>query len=277
MKEEIIRSIQTFVATSPQNRLAIAEIPFFGEPLVRVASAEDKLFYEYKDIIGPEHLTPREVFEREFGKDTFNGGSVLSVVLPISEPIRKSNRPQRDFASKEWALLRAFGDEVFMHSLGVFIASVFEQKGYRAFSPSHSVHFSISRAANGPASNWSERHIAYVAGHGAFSLNDGFITERGTAIRLVSVVTNAVLAPDIRSVQHHNEYCLFCSKGKCGACIKRCPVGAITKDGHDKIKCYQFVYGEESRQRAVAFGGNYKTGSGCGLCQTKVPCEYAIP
>ena len=33
-------------------------------------------------------------------------------------------------------------------------------------------------------SNWSERHIAYAAGLGTFSLSDGFIIERGIAHRL---------------------------------------------------------------------------------------------
>jgi epoxyqueuosine reductase len=63
----------------------------------------------------------------------------------------------------------------------------------------------------------------------------------------------------------------------CGACIARCPVHAISKNGHDKIKCWQYVYGEESKKRAVAYGGFEKAGSGCGLCQTKVPCESKNP
>lgn len=97
------------------------------------------------------------------------------------------------------------------------------------------------------------------------------------AVRLISLVTDAVMTPDKKAVEVYNENCLFCSKGSCGTCIKRCPVGAITMDGHDKRKCYAFVYGEEARQRAVVYGGKYKFGTGCGLCQTGVPCEFSIP
>jgi ferredoxin len=46
---------------------------------------------------------------------------------------------------------------------------------------------------------------------------------------------------------------LLFSKGICGACIKRCPVNAISKDGHDKVKCFQ-VYGEESSKLVQSYG-----------------------
>jgi epoxyqueuosine reductase QueG len=195
----------------------------------------------------------------------------------VSEIIRKSNRVQQEFASKEWALLRSFGDEFFLRSLTDHIITLLQQQGLRALAPSKLENFKITRTETDPTSNWSERHVAYAAGQGSFSLNDGFITEKGMAVRLISLVTDAVMTPDKKAVKVYNENCLFCSKGSCGACIKRCPVGAITKDGHDKKKCYAFVYGEEARQRAVAWGGEYKFSSGYGLCQTKVPCEFKKP
>jgi Uncharacterized Fe-S protein len=277
MKNLIIDSISHFVAKSEHNRIVNVDLPYYDQPLVRFAGTDDPLFEDYKQIIGSFHLTPREAFEMEFGKGSFRAGTVISIVLPVSEIIRKSNRVQKEFGSKEWALLRTFGDEFFLHSLSSHIISLLHQQGFQALAPSKSDFFKITRTETGPISNWSERHVAYVAGQGSFSLNDGFITDKGMAIRLASVVTNAVIETDERTVRHYNENCLFCSKGSCGACIKRCPVGAITKNGHDKNKCLAFVYGEEARQRAVAYGGEYKFSSGCGLCQTKVPCEFARP
>lgn len=277
MKDQIIDSIRNFVAESPGNRVVDTNDRYYGEPLVRFATAGDQQFKEYKDIIGQFHLTPQEAFELEFGEGSFKGGTVISVVLPVSEAIRKSNRVKKDYASPEWALLRTFGDEVFINQLVDSTVSHIQKQGFRALSPSRSGSFKISNTETGATSNWSERHIAYVAGQGSFSLNDGFITEKGMAVRLISLVTDAVMTPDKKAVKVYNENCLSCSKGSCGACIKRCPVGAITKDGHDKKKCYAFVYGEEARQRAVSYGGEYKFSTGCGLCQTGVPCEFSIP
>ena len=277
MKDQIIDSIRDFVAESPSNKLAGTNNFYFDEPLVRFADASDQLFKEYKDIIGQFHLTPQEAFDLEFGEGSFKVGTVISVVLPVGEAIRKSNRVKKDYASSEWALLRTFGDEVFINQLVSSTVSYIQQQGFRALSPGRSKSFKVASTETGATSNWSERHIAYVAGQGSFSLNDGFITEKGMAVRLISLVTGAVITPDKKEVKMYNENCLFCSKGSCGACIKRCPVGAITKDGHDKRKCYAFVYGEEARQRAVVWGGEYKFSSGCGLCQTGVPCEFNIP
>ncbi|WP_321331342.1 hypothetical protein [uncultured Bacteroides sp.] len=277
MKNLIIDSINNFVFESKHNRILTTDTPYFEKPLVKFAVARDSLFEEYKQIIGPFHQTPHEAFEMEFGEGSFHTGTVISIVLPVSEIIRKSNRSQKDFSSIEWALLRTFGDEFFIHLLTEHIITLLKQQGFRALAPSQSKNFKTTRTDAGPTSNWSERHIAYVAGQGSFSLNDGFITERGMAVRMTSIVTDAILDADKRTVKHHTENCLFCSKGSCGACIKRCPAGAISKDGHDKNKCFAFVYSEEARQRAVALGGEYKFSAGCGLCQTKVPCEFNNP
>lgn len=278
MKNRIIESINNFVSESEYNKMSSTDISYYEKPIVKFAAANDSLFKEYKQIIGSFHFTPEEAFEMEFGKGSFHEGTVISVVLPISEAIRKSNRVQKEFASKEWALLRTFGDEFFIDSLSNHIVNLLKNSGFKSLDPSRSEQFKIfAKTEVGIASNWSERHVAYVAGQGSFSLNDGFITEKGMAVRMMSVVTNAILPTDVRIAKHHTENCLYCNNGTCGACIKRCPAGAITKEGHDKYKCYAFTYSEEGRQRAVAWGGEYQYGSGCGLCQTKVLCEFNNP
>jgi len=149
--------------------------------------------------------------------------------------------------------------------------------GYRTVAPQFAEWFKIKASISNISSNWSERHLAYAAGLGTFGLNDGFITEKGIAIRLISFVTELKLAPDVRETKNHLENCLYYSKGICGVCIKRCPVNAISKNGHDKIKCWKRCYGKKSRKLAESYGGIAKAGSGCGLCQTKVPCESRNP
>lgn len=52
--------------------------------------------------------------------------------------------------------------------------------------------------------------------------------------------------------------------------ITRCPVGAISRAGHDKERCGGYVYGPQIEELAKRYGVAI---TGCGLCQTKVPCE----
>ena len=136
----------------------------------------------------------------------------------------------------------------------------------------------MGSADNGPFSNWSERHIAYAAGQGTFSLSDGFITERGIAHRCGSVVTTAELPPDARTATGPFANCLYYADGSCGNCIERCPAGAISEKGHDKIKCGAYLHdiGYDPQQFANGYDLE-RSVAGCGLCQTKVPCEGRNP
>lgn len=277
MKEEIISAIERYVTKNGNNWSEVINDYWFEKPITQFASADDPLFAEYKKIIGEYHLTPKEVFELAFGQGSYHGGTVISVVLPINERIRKSNGRQTDWPSREWALLRTY-QVAFFKDLTDFIVKILSEKGYKAVSPYHSPWFKmINEPDSGPASNWSERHIAYAAGLGTFSLNDAFITEKGIAVKLVSVVTELKIQPDKRTAKHYQGNCLYCSQDVCGACIKRCPVNAITKQGHNKIVCYKYAYGEEAKNVSESYGGNREVGAGCGLCQTSVPCEDRNP
>lgn len=275
--EELVRNqVKKYVAEGENNWISEIGERCFEEPIVQFASAEDPLFKEYKKIIGAYHLTPQEAFELSFGAGSYQGGTVISVVLPINEKIRQSNGKQTTWPSKEWALLRT-SEVKYFTDVAEFLIDLLQLKGYRSVAPYHSELFKVVNEPKGPSSNWSERHIAYAAGLGTFSINDAFITEKGIAVKLLSVVTELKLTPDRREAKTHTGNCLLCSKGTCGACIKRCPVNAISAEGHDKIKCYQYTYGEEAKKLAESYGGNREVGAGCGLCQTNVPCQSRNP
>ena len=131
--------------------------------------------------------------------------------------------------------------------------------GYTAIVPAQDPRFSISVRR----SNWSERHVAFIAGLGTISLNRSIITRLGSAGRLGSVVTNLELDATPRYYETIEENC-----NHCGACISRCPAQAIDAAGKDHALCDAYL--ESTRQR---FAPRY----GCGKCQTAVPCERAIP
>jgi epoxyqueuosine reductase QueG len=92
------------------------------------------------------------------------------------------------------------------------------------------------------------------------------------------VVTDVALPPTPRSFGDHHGACLFYHGEMCGRCIGRCPAGAISAQGHDKKKCSDYLnFGRQivkERGQERDYIGHYP---GCGLCQTKVPCEDRIP
>jgi ferredoxin len=278
-------TIKEYVATSPSNRLAsFSNTPIFDEPLVGFADGDDALFQDYKVIIGDFHLTPREalarhVQEKESGSTREPAKvSVISWVLPSTLETRLSLRRESVVPSLRWNHTRWHGQD-FIYELAGYVVSLLEELGHQATAPERASFYEIRGLPNGLASNWSQRHIAYAAGLGTFSLSDGFITPRGIALRCGSVVCDVALPPSPREYQNHLANCLFYRDESCRRCIERCPVDAITEEGHDKKKCEEFVLREQAvilkeLGREEGYIGAYL---GCGLCQTKVPCESRIP
>jgi len=265
--EELVRSeIIRFIAEHPGNHLPDSDSPYLEEPLVGFASAGDRIFLDYRQIIGPFHLLPGELLS--------GAASVVSWILPVSRAVRESNRTQTDLPSREWALTRTHGETV-NGDLRRHLVAWLEEQGHLSVAPQYSPLWQeFSTTPAGIASRWSERHAAYVAGLGTFSLSDGFITARGIAHRCGSVITTLALTPTPRKFSHHYSNCLHYHDGSCGACIARCPVGAITRKGHDKAGCRELVYGTAPEKLSHRYGVPQ---TGCGLCQTKVPCEAVIP
>jgi len=271
----IARVIAKFVKENPANRRKVGRGKFWDKPLVGFASGNDPLFKQYKKIIGKFHHTPLEIFGLTFGqKEKPQNLSVISWVLPASEGIRKSNRKETKYPSRLWAHARDFGEQ-FNVKLRDHLVEVLKKEGYQAVAPMNSPHWKRVRSPRvGFASSWSERHAAYVCGLGTFGLSDGFITPKGKAMRVGSVVTNLPLKPSAKKYPHHRANCLYFFNRTCKVCAARCPAGAITAKGHDKDKCYEYSYNTIGPSKRAEYGVKI---TGCGLCQTRVPCESEIP
>jgi epoxyqueuosine reductase len=276
--------IKNFVKENEKNRRTPLDYGFYwDEPLVGFASGSDPLFHEYKTIIGPFHLTPREIIMsalKEKGRGLFLSEmeqiSVISWILPASEDIRKSNRKEDRFPSKLWAYTKNSG-EACNNALRNHVAGFLKDLGHVAVAPVLLPTFQHLRDEKvGWASHWSERHIAYACGLGTFSLNDGLITPKGMAMRIGSVVTLLKLTPSEKKYRHYKENCLHFRNEKCGKCILRCPAGAITEKGHDKDRCQKYISSELLKMKHLEYGLQNPSLS-CGLCQTGVPCEFEIP
>jgi epoxyqueuosine reductase len=282
------KAIRDYVASSSYNRLpAFGNDPIFDEPLVGFADGDDAIFQKFKSqrIIGDFHLTPREVLEKHIQQTKSGTGkmpaniSVISYILPITYKTRLSLRKETQVVSVRWNHTRWQGQEL-INKLSQHLVSLLENLGCRAIAPDQSDFFKRTELPTGLISNWSQRHIAYAAGLGTFSLNDGFITPKGLAMRCGSVVCDVVLTPTPRSYETHLANCLFHRGSSCQRCVKRCPAGAISQKGHDKKKCKDFIDNKQVKllkKLGREKEGYIGLGLSCGLCQTKVPCEARIP
>jgi len=276
----IKQQIKEFVRINPANRLSFMNsYAMWAEPVVRFADGDDPIFTGYKNIISPDHLTPREALAKAYDKnpeDMPERLSVISWVLPIADETRRSNRTQVDVPSRLWSHTRWYGEKS-NEELRTYVIGLLTKMGYIAVAPTLQPYFQLNANEKGLYSNWSERHIAYAAGHGTFSLSDGFITECGVAHRCGSAVTSLILPPSQRTAKGPYSNCLFYLGINCRACIDRCPAGAITENGHDKNKCQQYLTGIGYSDALKDGYNNDNSIVGCGLCQTRVPCEFQNP
>lgn len=240
----------------------------FDEPLIGFGSADDKLFQEYKNlsIIGPWHKAPREWLD--------DANTVVSFFLPFTEKVKSDNRKCNDGPAAAWLHARIEGQS-FIAEFMRRVKEWLDSQGTVSCVPALDSRFHTIMGGDGNvdypgcdkntySSNWSERHVAYVCGLGTFGLSKGIITQKGMAGRFGSVIIDTVMSCDTRPYKGVYDYCT-----QCGACIKRCPVHAISfENGKDHTICGPWV-----SQTKQLYAPRY----GCGLCQTRVPCESGIP
>jgi epoxyqueuosine reductase QueG len=276
MAEMIEDEIKRFVRESPLNRMPDdANQPIFEDPLVGFADGNDPLFTEFKKIIGPNHLTPIEALVKAYNKQPEDGGklvSVISWVLPVAKNVRESNREETAIPSRYWAYTKWYGEK-FNDALRKHVVDMMTIRAYLTVAPAIQPYFKTEANAQGRFSNWSERHVAYAAGQGTFSLSDGFITDKGIAHRCGSIVVDVKIPASPRTARTPFSNCLYYVNKSCKVCISRCPAGAITESGHDKNKCKNYM---DIDLKHIEKDFNIGT-CACGLCQTKVPCEFHNP
>ena len=210
-----------------------AGLVMFERPLFGVSAADDPVWETFRlpDVIGDNFLPPEEWLP--------GARSVLSFYLPFSERVRASNRGDPENTSPEWLHARIEG-QTFINAYTERIRAYFEGRGGKACVPALDPRFAV-RTTPLPegdpkgvhiASNWSERHVAYASGLGTFCLTRGLISKKGVAGRYGSVIVTEAIEPDARPYTGVYEWC-----ARCGACVARCPAGAMSPEGgKDQIR-----------------------------------------
>ncbi len=243
-------------------------IAMYDEPLIGYAHAQDALFEE---IANHERFYPLYKKPCEWLP---SAQTVISIFFPYSMEVKISNRNHPEPSAL--CLHSRIEGQKMIGKITQALVHYLVENSHQAVAPLLDERF---MALNAPHKlnekqkqyaplvftlNWSERHCAYVAGLGTFSLSKGIITAKGMAGRLTSVITDCRIAPTVRNYTSYDEYCI-----KCGACIPKCPVQAISMEqGKNHDICSEYL--DQMLEK-------YKPRYGCGKCQLAVPCEGANP
>lgn len=253
--------------------LGLPDEPMWEKPLIGVAAGDDPYYAFLKEHIGEFHWSPAEAFALKYGdKPDASKLRVISMVFPQTKATRDMQAKADIFPCDRWVVSRGEWEGL-MREFSPQLEQEFEARGMRAASIDCIKEFSRHDSPTlGVASNWSHRHTAYAAGLGTFGLSDGFISEKGKAIRLTSIIVEGDIEVTPRGDRGPYDWCT-----RCGACVHRCPINAISLEtGHDKWACFDYEdYAIEHYWPAHIEKGDYIFG--CGLCQVKVPCSSKRP
>ena len=249
--------IQSLIATAIEAfRTSQNARTSWKEPLIAVADAGDKLFPRLKEVTRPTHALPEDLLP--------GARSVIAYFLPFDERIPRSNWGGR-FASEEWAVAY-IETNALIAAINARLAAGLRERGHEtALIPAtHNFDEEILM------SDWSHKHVAYIAGLGTFGLHHMLITAQGCAGRLGTLVTDAVIKPTPRPT---GEACLHKHNDSCRACVRKCVAGALTETGEDfdRQACYAVCL--ENGQLHSALG----LADVCGKCASIVPCSFTNP
>jgi epoxyqueuosine reductase QueG len=247
IRQEIIECIATY-----RNNPSICTT--WKQPLIGYADAQDALFLHLKKVISPSHYTPCELLN--------TAQTVIAYFLPFEESVARSN--QRDhYASQKWVAAYLETNQLIV-AINQHLAQALGKRGYECvvLPPTH--NFDEKKLL----SDWSHKHVGYIAGLGKLGLHQMLITEEGSCGRLGSIVTDVYIEATPRGAE---EACLYKYNQTCHVCIKRCTSGALTEIGFDRHKCYEVLLENAgiNREKGLA--------DVCGKCMSMVPCSFMNP
>jgi len=251
-KEQIRLEIQRFVVRyAGANQTATR----WRTPLVGFASAADPLFGELRTTVGSTHALPEDLLP--------GAATAVAFFIPFDESIALSN-VEGQLASRQWA--RAYVEtNALIEAVGLHAQQHIESAGHAAVAVTPATH-NVDRERL--ISDWSHRHVAFIAGLGRFGLSNMLITSAGCCGRIGSFVTSLGLEPDRRP---QTEACLYRHNASCKRCVSRCVGDALFTDEFRRHKCYEMCLRTEREHQSLG------EADVCGKCLVDVPCCLTNP
>ncbi len=251
MKNKMIQEIEGFVEEYQKKKHITTR---WGVPLVGFAEATDSLFDKLKIAVSPTHAVPQDLLT--------TAGTVVSFFLPFPKFITSTNVNEQ-LSSPEWALSYIETNEI-IKQLSLHLTEVFAEAAEEVVTIPATHNWIEEKLI----SNWSHRHVAFIAGLGRFGLNNMLITDRGCSGRIGSLITSSVIEPDTRP---EVESCLYKYDGSCKKCVRKCVNDALLEDSFDRFKCYDQILKNVEEHKSVGYADV------CGKCLAVVPCSHINP
>lgn len=251
-KESVLKEIVEYVK-SYQRRASTKTR--WKRPLVGFAAVGDPLFIRLREVVSPSHALPQELLA--------TGKTVISYFLPFNNNVQEANAEEEFYPARAWAVAYIETNRL-IRELGNHLKNFFERAGYRTISTPPTHNYDQARLI----SDWSHRHVAYIAGLGRFGLHRWLITEKGCCGRLGSLVTEAFFTPTPRP---KHEFCLPLAGYKCSACLEKCIYGALFLESFDRGACNRHLLKND------AYFSDLETSDVCGKCGCGLPCSTRNP
>ncbi len=252
MKSEIEGIIKKYVEQYPEIKNVQTR---WYEPLIFYADANDEMFNILKEAVSKTHALPKDLMP--------DGQTVVAYFLPFDVSVVRSNIEERE-CSKIWATAYIETNQL-IWDLNNHIKSGLEKSGYKSNIIPATHNFNEEKLM----SDWSHRHVAYVAGMGTFGINNMLITDKGCCGRIGTFITDMKLKPTERK---NSENCLYKHSNICRKCIGRCVNDALTDRGFDRFKCYEMCLYNDSFHSDIEGIADV-----CGKCLVYVPCSTRNP
>ncbi|MDO5845024.1 MAG: hypothetical protein Q4Q53_07775 [Methanocorpusculum sp.] len=222
-----------------------AKADWLNSPIVCVADVNSPLIRNIRTHTFENHLMPEDILP--------TARVVISYFLPFRKEYALTNSEGID-PSEIWVRLYVDTNKI-IEEVNLALVSKINELGYSAD------FFKGGFDENKIMSRWSQKHIAEAAGLGKFGVNNLLITKVGSCGRFGSVVSDIPVECDLPMT---DELCLYKSKGKCGVCIKRCSVKALSLEGYNRKVCYERCLSNE-----IKYGADV-----CGKCAVNIPCAF---
>jgi epoxyqueuosine reductase QueG len=251
LKDRITAEIKGFVEHYQIDRGTTTR---WKPPIVGFADADDPLFPVLQRVVSPEHLLPRELLT--------TAKTVIAFFLPFWKRVATSNI-EGVLVSRQWAVAYVETNRL-ITAISEHMKGSLQTNGFRVETTPATHNFDPKELI----SNWSHRHIGYIAGLGSFGVNNMLITEHGCCGRFGSFVTDLRVDADQRS---GGEACLYRHDGSCLKCSERCVNTALFEDRFDRFRCYDMCLrnGEQFKELGTV--------EVCGKCLVGLPCSFADP